>query len=315
MQRETINYFAVGLFVLAGLAVLLFAMYHLVSGVGDRDVYYTDYRNVAGVSPGTLVTYEGYSLGHVSAIEPQRTAEGLHYQVEMQLQPGWRIPDDSIARIYSEGLLADTVVNISEGRSTTFVEPGGMLKGEQGVDLFATVGQLAGDIGDLSEHAIRPLLESLNRSVQQVGGELENRLPVILDGVEKLVAKLDNSATHLSGMLNADTEAQTRRILNNVDRTAADFQALSEGLVEVKRDAQHLIGNLDGLVTQSQPELQQAVSDLRHILQQVSHYSDGILQNLDSTSRNMSEFSRQIRENPGRLLGGAAPRDQGARRE
>ncbi len=315
MRRETINYFAVGLFVLAGLAVLLFALYHLVSGVGDREVYYTRYHNVAGVSPGTLVTYEGYTLGHVSAIEPQRTTEGMRYRVELQLQPGWQIPDDSIARIYSEGLLADTVVNISEGQSATFVEPGGLLKGEQGVDLFATVGELAGDIGDLSEHAIRPLLESLNRSVQQVGGELENRLPVILDGVEKLVAKLDSSATHLSGVLNAETETQARRILNNIDQTATDFQALSQGLLEVKRDALHLIGNLDGLVTQSQPELQQAVTDLRRVLQQVARYSDGILQNLDSTSRNMSEFSRQIRENPGRLLGTSAPRDKGVRRE
>jgi phospholipid/cholesterol/gamma-HCH transport system substrate-binding protein len=315
MKRETINYFSVGLFVLAGLAVLLIALYHLIGGVGDRDVYYTSYRNVAGLSPGTLVTYEGYTLGYVSAIEPQRTAEGMRYQVEMQLQQGWQIPDDSVARIYSGGLLADTVVNISEGRSAAFLEPGGVLKGEQGVDLFATMGELAGDISDLSEHTVRPLLESLNHSVQQVGGELETRLPVILDNVQELVAKLDRSATHLSGMLNADTEAQARRALNNIDHAAADFQALSQGLVEVKRDAQRLIVNLDTLITQSQPDLQQAVADLRHILQQVSRYSDGILQNLDSTSRNMSEFSRQIRENPGRLLGGSAPSDKGGRRE
>jgi hypothetical protein len=47
---------------------------------------------------------------------------------------------------------------------------------------------------------------------------------------------------------------------------------------------------------------------------QVSRYSDSILQNLDSGSRNMSEFSRQIRENPARLIGGAAPSDEEARR-
>ena len=66
---------------------------------------------------------------------------------------------------------------------------------------------------------------------------------------------------------------------------------------------------------ESRPDLQQAVVDLRNVLEQVSRYSDDILQNLDSTSRNMSEFSRQIRENPGRLIGGSAPRDTGVRRD
>jgi phospholipid/cholesterol/gamma-HCH transport system substrate-binding protein len=314
MKRETINYFSVGLFVLAGLAVLLFALFRIVSGVGDRDTYYTRYRNVAGVSPGTMVTYEGYALGHVSAIEPQRSAAGTEYQVEMKLQQGWQIPTDSVARVHSEGLLADTVVNISEGHAQTFLEPGGTLKGEQGIDLVASMGDLAADIGDMS-HAILPLMENLGRAVTQVGGELQTRLPSILDGVQRLVTKLDASATHLSGVLNADTEAQTRRVLDNVESAAADFKVLTSGLVEVKRDARALIGRLDSLVTQNQPDLRQSVTDLRRILQQVSRYSDGILQNLDGTSRNMSEFSRQIRENPGRLLGGPAPQDLGVRRD
>ncbi len=311
MKRETINYFSVGLFVLAALGVLFFALYYMISGSGDRDVYYTHYHNVAGLSPGTLVTYEGYSLGHVAAINPERTEAGIEYKVEMRVRTGWQIPSDSIARIYSEGLLADTVVNISEGRAADFLQPGDSLKGEQGVDLFAAMGELAGDFGDLSEHAIRPLLETLNESVKQVGGELQNRLPVILGEVQLLVTKLNASADHLGNILNAETGAQARRVLGNVDRAAADLQAMTSGLVEVKRDAQQLINRLDGLLVSSQPGLEEAVSDLQHILRQVSRYSDGILQNLDNTGRNMSEFSRQIRENPARLIGGSAPRDQG----
>ena len=50
MKRETVNYFAVGLFVLAGLAVLLFALFQIISGTGERDTYYTQYRNVAGIT-------------------------------------------------------------------------------------------------------------------------------------------------------------------------------------------------------------------------------------------------------------------------
>ncbi len=311
MKRETINYFSVGLFVLAALGVLFFALYYIISGTGERDVYYTRYNNVAGLSPGTPVTYEGYSLGRVASISPERTDTGIEYKVEMRVLTDWKIPEDSIARIYSEGLLADTVVNISEGSATEFLQPGDSLRGEQGVNLFATMGELAGDFGDLSEHAIRPLLETLNQSVQQVGGELESRLPVILNDVQVLVAKLNTSADHLGNIINAETGVQARRVLGNVDSAAADLREMTRGLVEVKRDAQQLITRLDGLLVRSQPGLESAVSDLQYILHQVSRYSDGILQNLDNTGRNMSEFSRQIRENPSRLIGGPAPRDQG----
>jgi phospholipid/cholesterol/gamma-HCH transport system substrate-binding protein len=315
MKRDTINYFSVGLFVLVGLALLMYAMYHLVSGIGDRDVYYTRYRNVAGVSPGTLVTYEGYNLGHVSAVEPVRTQEGLQYQVEMRVQKGWRIPADSVARIYANGMLANIVVDISDGQSAEFLKPGATLASRQGGDLFAIMGKLAAEFGELSETGIRPLLDNLNHSVRTLGGDLENRLPPILDGAQRLVEKLDTSATHLSGILNAGTEAQALRVLRNVDTAAADLQSLGSSLREVGEDAQQLLGKLDALVTGSRPELTQAVSDLRRTLQTVSRYSDSILQNLDTTARNASEFSRQIRENPGRLLTGAAPSDPGGRRE
>jgi phospholipid/cholesterol/gamma-HCH transport system substrate-binding protein len=315
VKRETVNYFYVGLFVLATLAVLLYVLFRLTSGAGQRDNYYTWYSNVAGLSRGTPVTYQGYSLGQVGRIEPRRGAGGTRYRVQLQVREGWQIPKDSVARIYSEGLLADTVVNIDEGASPQFLNPGDELKGEQGFDLFAALGSVAGDFGDLSEHAIRPLLETLNRAAQQVGGELETRLPAIMADMQRLVAKLNESADHLAMIVNEDTGLQARRVLDNVDAAAADFRAVGTGLGEVRRDAQKLIRGLDQMVTDNRPELRQAVSDLRHVLEQVSRYSDGVLQNLDSTSRNMSEFSRQIRENPGRLLGGSAPVDREVRRD
>ena len=315
MKRDSINYFSVGLFVLVGLGVLFWTLLRISNGAGERDTYYTQYRNVAGLTEGTLVTYEGYIFGQVSSIEPTRTEQGIAYRVALEVDAGWQIPVDSVARIYSEGLLADMVVNISEGHAGTFLAAGDDIRGEQGIDLFAVIGEVAGDFGDLSENAIRPLIESLNQTVQKVGGVLESRVPVILTDVEHLVGRLDESATHLSDILDDDGTHKAKRILGNVDQAAQDLSELTAGLSGVKRDAQALMKKLDGLVSESGPDMRQAVADLRHILEQVSRYSAGILQNMDDASRNMNEFSRQLRENPGRLLGGSAPQDKGVHRD
>lgn len=315
MKRETVNYFSVGLFVLAALAVLMLALYRLTMGGGDQDTYYSHYRNVSGLSNGTLVTYEGFVFGKVAGITPQRDEQGIVYQVELRVREGWKIPDDSVARVYSEGLLADTVINIAEGESSRFLQPGASVRSAQGIDLFAAMSELAADFGNLSENSIRPLLDGLSQMVRRVGGEIEAQVPLILADTRSLVTKLEQSATHLSGIMNAETERKAQRILTNVDLAAGDLRSLSEDLTEVKQDSLKLVQKLDQLVTETQPDLRRTVSALREILQQLSVHSDDILLNLGNASRNMSEFSRQIRDNPARLLGGPVPTDTGVRRD
>lgn len=315
MKREAVNYFSVGLFVLTGLALFLYLLFRISDGAGDKDVYYTNYRNVAGLSSGTQVTYEGFSLGHVAAIKPQRNDQGISYQVELRVSRDWKIPEDSVARIHSNGLLAETVVDISEGSSGRFLDAGATLRGDQGADLFAALGEIAGGFGELKKNGIEPLLATLHKTALELDGELGKRVPLILDDVDSLVAKLDSSANHLGGILNAETELKAQRIINNVDHASADFRSLTASLAEVKDAASGLVIKLDSMVGQAKPELQQSIQELRSVMERVSRYSDGILHNLDSTSRNMSEFSRQIRENPGRLIGGAVSGDPGVRRD
>ena len=54
---------------------------------------------------------------------------------------------------------------------------------------------------------------------------------------------------------------------------------------------------------------------LRYTLEELSASAEGILQNLESTSRNMNEFSRQLRRNPGLLLSGKPAAEVGVRRD
>ncbi|HHO68336.1 MAG TPA: MCE family protein [Gammaproteobacteria bacterium] len=311
MKRDTINYFAVGLVVIVAAGVLLVALYRMTGAGGDYDTYYTYYRNVGGVGEGTPVTYEGYALGRVAAIEPEHREDGTWYRVELQVRPGWRMPGDSVARIHSEGLLADTVVEISEGRSSDYLAPGGTLPSEPGTDLFAALGRAAGEFGQLSEGSIRPLFDALRGTVDRIGGEVEQRLPVILAQLESMSARMDASAGRLASILDARAVEQSHRILDNTDLAAADFRQLTQSLASINSDITHLVMELDGLVSEARPDIQRSLMQLRHTLENLSRYSGDILMNMEGASRNMNEFSRSIRDNPGRLLGTATPKDRG----
>lgn len=315
MRRESVNYFAVGLAVLAGLALLMAGLYRLSAGGGNQDTYYARYGNVGGLGSGTLVTYEGFVVGQVRAIRPQREARRVVFEVEFGVQQGWQIPADSVARVYSQGLLSDTVIDIAEGQAEQVLAPGATLRSARSVDLFQPQGELAAGLDDLGERSVKPMLAALRETVETLAAEIDVKVPRILDDTQALVTKLDKSATHLSEVMNAQTAAKAQRIIGNVDLAAADLRSLAEDLTEVKRDSLALMRKLDRLVTDVQPDIRDSVVALREVLQRLSVYSENILLNLDSTSRNMSEFSRQIRDNPARLLGGPVPRDVGVWRD
>jgi phospholipid/cholesterol/gamma-HCH transport system substrate-binding protein len=311
MKRDNINYLMVGGTVLAGFILLLYVLFRLTGGVGERDPYQVYYSSVVGLKTGTPVTYEGYRVGAVAAITPERREGRLQYRVDLRVRDGWQIPADSIAGIYSEGLLAETVINIEEGASAEFLQPGAELRGRQGVDLFSALAAVADDVGGLTRDSVRPLLDNLNNRITSLGDQVGERLPVILDGMQGLVASLQDSASRLNRILDGDREQQLVRVIDNTDQMSVNMLQLSEGLLELQQEAHELLQVSQGMVEGNREDLDQSVQSLRRTLEDVASYTETILHNLEGTSRNMNEFSRQIRQNPGLLLGGKPPREQG----
>ena len=73
-----------------------------------------------------------------------------------------------------------------------------------------------------------------------------------------------------------------------------------------------MVESVDGLVTGNTDEVEQMIQDLRHTLGSVARHIDTINANLESTSHNVNEFSRQIRDNPGVLVRGTVGGDGAA---
>lgn len=344
MRRDGINYLAVGSSVLAALLLLLYYLYRITGGVGENDPYHVYYGNVGGLSEGTPVTYQGYKMGSVTTIEPEIGRGKTRYRVNMLARDGWVIPVDSVARIYSEGLLAETVINIEEGESSDHLSPGSEISGRKGVDMFAALGELADNVGDLTQNSARPLLDNLNERISSLGDQVDKRLLPITEGLQKLIDSLQESANRLlrvlnerneegitnvvsnssetsrnlltlsqrlNGMLDDTAERKLDAVLNDSNEITQNLVTLTKRLLETQAAADNLIKATDGVVTENRTDLRDSIIALRRSLQDVTAYSRGILQNMDGTARNMNEFSRQIRDNPALLLGGKSRPEEG----
>lgn len=290
MKHENVNYLVVGSFVLAVLAALIISLTLITGRDGDTENYNVYYDSVAGLKYGTIVSYEGYQLGQVESVEPVQDNGKTRYKVTFGIREDWKVPADSVARIVSSGLLGGISIDIKEGVSKTALKPGQTMSGQEGADLFAAVGGAAGDI--------KLLIGDVRKFVHTLNGETD-----LLADARKLLKRLDNSAANLEGML-SETNAR------NVSDMLGNMNSLSQRLDDTLSEVDHMVKSSSALVDDNRADIQRSIRHLSASLEVVSQHINTITYNLEGTSRNMNEFSRQIRENPGLLLGSTPPKDK-----
>ncbi len=331
MRNSKINYLIVGTFVLTMLVGLIVSMAMLSGRTGATDTYYTVYKNVTGVKFGTQVVYEGYPIGQVEEVIPQPDGALMRFKVVFEVMEGWRIPEDSIGKIEAPGLLSAITLAIRAGKSETALKPGSQVTGEEASDVFAMVSSVAGEIGSIAEKDIRPLLanlnpllETINRAAGSFGDIMEGdgkilvsdmveiakilstRIPRISADIESFSGNINRSSEELSAFLTTENRLIVEEVLQNLNASAVNFTELSAEL-------DTLIGDMDDVIANNQDNIRDSLVDVRYITDSLARRIDSINQNMEGASRNMYEFSRQIRQNPGLLLGGTPPKDEAAR--
>ena len=315
MKRDTVNYTLVGAVMLVALG-LLFATLLGITGtrVGESS-YVARYDNVTGLAYGAPVFYEGFRIGQVTGITPERRENKTRYRVDLAIRRDWPIPADSIAKLASTGLLADISVAISEGEAREILKPGAELLAQEGGDLFAAMNELAGEVTALSRERIRPLVESLQTRVDRIGDEFEAATPVLLADAKTLLTRLNQASSAMNDVLSPNNRAHIASTLENLahraeidskrenlSATTEHARQLTAELRETQKKLDALMVEANAIASENRPALKSAIADLAQITGALARRVDAIVQNLESSSRHFNEFSREIRKNPNRLL-------------
>ncbi|HTI96246.1 MAG TPA: MlaD family protein [Rudaea sp.] len=295
MKRDSINYVLVGAAVLAAGVLLLVALAMITGRGGASTAYFTHYRNVTGLRYGAPVFYQGYRIGQVGAIVPERDAQGTRYKIELDVRRDWPIPKDSVAHLTATGLLADVAVGIGEGKDRAMAAPGAELAGAENADIFSAMNELAGQITQLTRGQISPLIQTLSKRVDSITGAIDKGTPDIVAQSRKLLTQLNSASASLNDVLRPDNRAALDAILANTRQLTAQLHDTQQKLDDA-------LGQLDSIARENRPGIRDSVADLRAVLGALSGRIDSISQHLQTASRNFDEFSREVRKNPNRIL-------------
>lgn len=190
--------------------------------------YYAVYDQVNGLQPSASILIKGFKVGSISQIsyDPQRSKNVV---VEFAVKSRYKIPDDSKARIFSDGILSGKSVELELGQSDKFLREGDTLFSEINKDFLEVAGSEFEFLKQRANDVITALIATLN-----------NVNKLITDNSANMNATISNLASvsgHVDQLI-ANEQGQIREIVHNLN-------ALSRTLNEKTGQIDHIIGNVD----------------------------------------------------------------------
>lgn len=330
MKRENINYIVVGAFVLSIMVAFFVFLYQVTGSSGPTDNYYVTYKNVTGIKYGTPVTFEGYQVGQVEKIDPMKEQGKTSYRLTLSIQRDWPIPEDSLAKMVASGLLAAVTIDIEEGTSDVLLEPDSEISGREAANIFAAVNEVATDIRDLSQNSIKPLLDNLSKQVDTISFEFtdltRNTVRPMLENissqieqsnmvhkVDNLIGNLNKTSEDLQKVFDSQNQENLSLFLSNMSAASSNMNELVTNIDNTRKAMDILLSNIDNvigdinyMIENNDGKMNASLTDLQKTLSVISTHIDTITHHLEGSSRNIHEFTRQIKENPGLLIRGSA---------
>src|SRR2546422_6865611 len=190
-QRELAVKFRVGVFVLVALAVFLGMIYALGARARLFEARYTihaDFTEVAGLTEGATVRLAGVQIGRVGGVHlPGQPGGKVRVDLNIARRYADRIRKDSVARVETQGLLGDRIVEVAGGTTTVpALAPGEALVTKDPADFAKMMTD-----GATTVRNVAALAESLRETVDKVNKS------GLVDDTAKTVNKLGRAVDQI----------------------------------------------------------------------------------------------------------------------
>jgi phospholipid/cholesterol/gamma-HCH transport system substrate-binding protein len=218
-QRERAVKLRVGIFVLVAVFAFLGTIYALGARARlfeSRYTIYADFTTVSGLVEGATVRLAGIQIGRVSNITLSSEPGGkVRVAMSVATQYGNRIRKNSIARVATQGLLGDKIVEISVGTAEAPpVQAGEALATQDPFEIADALSQSADTIKGVTAlaEALRKTADTLNQS-----GLIEDAAATV------------KTARALSDSLGKDASTTLRSARNVTERAGKLVDQIEQG--------------------------------------------------------------------------------------
>lgn len=219
----------VGVFVLVALAAFLGMIYALGARARlfePRYTIYAEFTEVGGLAEGATVRLAGVQIGRVAGVHlPEQPGGKVRVALEIAKQFSNRVRKDSVARIETQGLLGDKIVEVTVGTAATPpVGAGEVIASRDPTDLGQVVSQGAQTVKDVAALAqsLRETAQGLQQSglIEQAGSTVATARKV-MDQLARIVDQVEHGKGWANALIYQEPVA-----LRRLDALIASTQTL-----------------------------------------------------------------------------------------
>lgn len=264
---------AIGLFVLLTL-IAAFAVINFLRGedlFNRSTTYYATFETVDGLTVTGPVYLKGLKVGMVEGIEYDMEKD--RFEVEFKVKSKFRIPDNSVAEIYSADIMGSRAMRVNLGNSSVYAQDGDTLSTAIVPDM---VSALTAEILPLKDEAVK-LMEELGRTLCNVNLMLDSAARKNIQGS---LANLDRTLSNVVA-LSGDFKEMSPELKEMVK----NLQLLSEGLGRSAGNIEGSLANVNEITSQlSKAELDKTVASLRNLSEKLQDPDGSVGKLLSSDS-------------------------------
>ncbi len=292
-MRYKANEIKAGIIVVTSLAVLLIFLF-AIWGVrlGEKTHEYTIYfQYVGGITEGSLVKFRGIDVGWVKEIKLPGNNEP-YVEVRIEVAADTPIRKDSQAFITAIGLMREDHVEITAGSlSQPFLPPGSVIPSKEVMN-FARIAEVMGEVSADLKVLISRVADVFNDDNRQRFASMMDRMDSLFnEGSQPLQKSLNNlealtlQMNQLVTNLNTIAATTDRRL----DSILINLQSVTKRTDTLVTELNGTFGSMNTMLSSNQLQIQQIVNNLRDV------------------TRNLDEFTRQVKERPWMLIRKSAP--------
>lgn len=263
MNKQRLNNLKLGIFVVAGTAVLVTTLYLLGSKrnlFGSTIEINAIFKNVNGLLPGNNVRYGGINIGTVEKILIKNDST-IFVRMVVNKDAGTYINKNAIVSIGTDGLMGNKLLNINASAATS-------VPLEEGDTLISRVPIETDD-----------MMRTLNTT--------NDNLAIITTDLKNLTQKINRPNGIISILSDSGITNSVRQSILEFQRSAINVNAISAQVAEMVRDVEAGKGVLGTLTNDTS-----STAAVKRILVDIRHASDSLV----AITKEFGKFSNNLND-------------------
>lgn len=266
---------------------------------GNTNTYYAYYEQVGGLQEASQVMLYGVKVGTVTSVSlDDDPTKGV--QLTMEVDKRYKLPVDSKAQIFNNGLMGGKAVEIIFGSSSEILPDEGTLQSQQSVDLMEMAST---EMGGLLEK-VTTIMDNLTQTLEGINALMTQNT----ESITSIVSNVDGVTGNVNAMLAKERE--------HLEEALASLSKFSKSLGDNTEQIDSIIGNMDKFSSDLAAsnliaEVEGAVAQLNKVLASVNDENgsvgkllrdDELYDSLAEASDNLSVLLADLKENPHRYI-------------